>query len=249
MWMDLLLIFGGLLSGIINTLAGNGSVITLSLCTEMIGLTPSIANGTNRVGVFTQSISGTISLYQRKKLELTHTWPAMITVLFGSLFGIWLATAIDETSFKALYPWFLVFIFVVLLLKPERWLHESDELLHRYPWYMYPLLFIIGIYGGLIQLGVGVFFLATMLLVGQHQWKIANNAKIVVVGIFTLIAVIVFGFSGLIHVPTAVFLAIGQTLGAWLAVKYLTQSKQAQKASYYLLLIVTGATIVRHFLL
>ena len=51
MLSDGLLIFGGVIAGIINTLAGNGSVITLSLCTEWVGLSPSIANGTNRLGV------------------------------------------------------------------------------------------------------------------------------------------------------------------------------------------------------
>lgn len=242
------LVFGGVLAGIINTLAGNGSVITLSLCTELIGLSPSIANGTNRLGVLTQSISGAATLYRNKRLNLEHTWPAMITVIIGALFGIALAVMIDESSFKKLYPWFLLFIFIVLLLKPEKWIHEQKDIKAFYPFYIYPVLFIVGAYGGLIQLGVGVFFLATMIMLGRHPWKIANNSKIVVVGIFTVIAVAVFGFSGYIHLPTAVALAIGQSIGAWIAAKHLTQHKQAQKISYYILLAVTGYTIIKNFI-
>lgn len=242
------LILGGVLAGIINTLAGNGSVITLSLCTELIGLNPSVANGTNRLGVLTQSISGAATLYKNKKLILNNTWPAMITVIIGAIFGIGLAIIIDESSFKKLYPWFLLFIFIVLLLKPEKWIHEQKEIKAIYPVYIYPILFIIGVYGGLIQLGVGVFFLATMIMLGQHPWSSANNAKIVVVGIFTVIAVIVFGFTGYIHLSTAIALAIGQTLGAWIGANYLTQHKQAQKISYYILLTVTGYTVIKNFI-
>jgi len=242
------LVIGGVVAGIINTLAGNGSVITLSLCTELIGLSPSVANGTNRLGVLTQSISGAATLYNSKRLILKDTWPAMITVILGAFFGIGLAVIIDENSFKKLYPWFLLFIFIVLLLKPEKWIHEQKEIKAEYPFYIYPVFFIIGVYGGLIQLGVGVFFLAAMILLGQHPWKNANNAKIVVVGIFTVIAVVVFGFTGHIHMSTAIALAIGQTCGAWFAAMYLTHHKQVRKISYYLLLTVTGYTIIKNFI-
>lgn len=48
----LLIAFGGaFLAGIINALAGNGSIITLTVLTELLGLPGNIANGTNRVGV------------------------------------------------------------------------------------------------------------------------------------------------------------------------------------------------------
>ncbi len=242
------LVIGGVVAGIINTLAGNGSVITLSLCTEMIGLSPSVANGTNRLGVLTQSISGAATLYKNKRLILKNTWPAIITVITGAVFGIGLAVVLDESSFKKLYPWFLLFIFIILLLKPEKWIHEQKEIKAEYPLYIYPILFLIGVYGGLIQVGVGVFFLAALILLGQHPWKNANNAKIVVVGMFTVIAVIVFGFTGHIHLSTAIALAIGQTAGAWIAAMYFTHHKQARKISYYILLTVTGYTLLKNFI-
>jgi uncharacterized membrane protein YfcA len=55
-------VLGGFVAGIINTLAGNGSAITLSILTEVIGLPGNLANGTNRVGVLMQGIAGTLSL-------------------------------------------------------------------------------------------------------------------------------------------------------------------------------------------
>lgn len=245
---ELILVLGGILAGIINTLAGNGSVITLSLCTEMVGLSPSIANGTNRLGILTQSISGTWNLYKHNKLHLGGTVHSIILVSCGALLGIWMATRVSDEDFKVLYPWFLVFIFLILILKPERWLKADQNVNLQEKWYIYPLYFIIGIYGGFIQLGVGVFYLAVMIILAKKPWIRANAAKIVVTGVFTVFAVIIFQSKGYFDLHTAVFLAFGQSIGAWLGVKYLSQYAGAHKLSYYILICITGLTIIRQFL-
>ena len=249
MLSDGLLIFGGVIAGIINTLAGNGSVITLSLCTEWVGLSPSIANGTNRLGVLTQSIAGTASLYHHKRMKLEGTYRYMLVVGVGAICGILLASYIDDQSFRKIYPWFLVFIFLILIFKPERWLKTNIASDYQAPWYIWPIYFIIGVYGGLIQVGVGVFFLATSVMLGRMPWGNANAAKIVIVGLFTLVAVFIFRLNGLFDLRTAIFLATGQSVGAWLGVKYLDKIPQAQKLSYYLLLTITGITIIKQFFL
>ena len=45
-----LAIFAGIVAGIINTLAGSGSVVTLPMLV-LLGLPANVANATNRVGV------------------------------------------------------------------------------------------------------------------------------------------------------------------------------------------------------
>ena len=52
----LILLFLGLVSGIINTLAGGGSLITLPVMIFM-GIPPIEANGTNRIQLIFQNIS------------------------------------------------------------------------------------------------------------------------------------------------------------------------------------------------
>jgi uncharacterized membrane protein YfcA len=52
-----IIILGGVLAGIINTLAGNGSAITLTILSEMMGLPGNVANATNRIGIVGQSIT------------------------------------------------------------------------------------------------------------------------------------------------------------------------------------------------
>ena len=117
---------GGLMAGIINTLAGNGSVITLSLCTEVIGLSPAVANGTNRLGILTQSIAGTASLFPRQKL-LSHHFTLPLLSYSPASVGYGWQTVMDDHS-KQLYPWFWLLFFLVLILKPERWLKEQTTI-------------------------------------------------------------------------------------------------------------------------
>jgi uncharacterized membrane protein YfcA len=55
-WEFLTFVIVGTLTGIINTIAGSGSLITLPVFIFMCDLSPSIANASNRIGVFLQSV-------------------------------------------------------------------------------------------------------------------------------------------------------------------------------------------------
>ena len=52
-----ILIVVGFFAGVINTLAGGGSLFTLPVLI-FLGLPPTIANGTNRIAIVIQSLSG-----------------------------------------------------------------------------------------------------------------------------------------------------------------------------------------------
>ena len=55
-WIEIIaLILAGLLVGFINTLAGGGSIISLSVL-MVLGLPANIANGTNRVDITIQTL-------------------------------------------------------------------------------------------------------------------------------------------------------------------------------------------------
>ena len=61
----ILLLVSGVVVGIINTLGGGGSVITMSLFMAM-GMPISIANGTNRIAVLLQNLSATMPFRQSR---------------------------------------------------------------------------------------------------------------------------------------------------------------------------------------
>ena len=54
----LVLLAGGLIAGVVNTLAGGGSLLTVPILV-LIGLPGTIANGTNRIGILVQCLVAT----------------------------------------------------------------------------------------------------------------------------------------------------------------------------------------------
>ncbi|MGB3083827.1 MAG: sulfite exporter TauE/SafE family protein, partial [Saprospiraceae bacterium] len=67
-------IIGGFIAGCINTLAGNGSVITLGFLTEVMGLPGGLANGTNRVGIVVQGLTSLQAFKKAGKIPLASSW-------------------------------------------------------------------------------------------------------------------------------------------------------------------------------
>ena len=122
-WEYLLLIGGGFLAGIINTLAGNGSAITLPLLISM-GLPANEANATNRVGVLLQTLTAILTLKRSKRtlvLVRKSLWYYIPTIL-GSIGGAMLAIDIDPDILKLIIGLLMIFILFTLLLQPKKWL-------------------------------------------------------------------------------------------------------------------------------
>ncbi|MEM6697392.1 MAG: TSUP family transporter, partial [Bacteroidota bacterium] len=90
----LIAIAGGFFAGIVNTLAGNGSAITLTILTEVLGLPPNLANGTNRVGVFTQTAASSYGFYQGGKLNVKQHWLDMLIIILGAIVGVFIAVSV-----------------------------------------------------------------------------------------------------------------------------------------------------------
>jgi uncharacterized membrane protein YfcA len=59
-------------------------------------------------------------------------------------------------------------------------------------------LLILGFYGGFIQMGMGIFFLAAMVLGAGYDIIRANAIKVLVVALFTVMAILNFEWRGLI---------------------------------------------------
>ena len=241
-------IIGSLIAGGINTLAGNGSAITLTILTEVLGLPPNTANGTNRIGIFTQSAITSFVFYKNKKLDVNRNKKYIYPIVIGAIAGGFLAINVSNEEFKAVFKFMLVFMLLAVLVKPKRWLRNTD-LNYKPKWYFYvPALFALGFYGGFIQMGMGVFFLIIMVL-GLRVNIIESNAiKGFVIGAYTLLVIFIFHYKGLIDWKLGGIMAIGQTLGGYLTAKFASRHPKAEQIAYYVLIIVLVVAIGKLFL-
>lgn len=231
-------IVGGFAAGCINTLAGNGSAITLTILTEVLGLPPNIANGTNRVGILLQGWSSSAAFIKNGKVDFKRSkWPIIFGII-GALVGVYVAVSVSNDQFRTVFKYMMLIMLGVLLIKPKRWLitHTTNTPLNL--WLAGPLFLALGFYGGFIQMGMGVLFLLVTVLILKYNIIDANALKTLLIAIYTLAVVAIFHYNGLINWKVGLTIAIGQATGGYLTAEFASRYKGIEVWAYRLLVVV-----------
>jgi len=214
-----LLVAGGLVAGIVNTLAGGGSLLTVPLLV-FLGLPGTLANGTNRVGVLAQNLTAAWR-FRREGVEgLRRALPVLVPVGVGSLVGAAAVSRVSDATFERLFGVVMVALLIPTLSGAGRGRAGAAR---PWPAWLRAILFFgIGVYGGSFQAGVGIFLMLALAHTGQDL-VVANSIKVIVIAALTAVAVPVFLVEGQIAAWPAAALtlgfAIGGSVGARLAVR------------------------------
>lgn len=212
-----ILVTAGIAVGFINTLAGGGSTISLSVL-MLMGLSPAMANGTNRIGIAIQNIVGVGSFKQQGVLDTKKGLLLAIPAVIGSVLGAILAVDINEEVFEKAMAVILLVMLVFILFNPQKLIKEQTELVNKkLSWKQYLLFFLIGIYGGFIHVGIGYFLLASLIMGAGYELVKANAVKLLIVLIYTPFSLVVFIWNDMIDYKMGFSLALGTALGAFIA--------------------------------
>jgi uncharacterized protein len=246
-YIYVLAVLAGVVAGIINTLAGSGSLITLPMLI-FLGLPANLANATNRVGVLMQNIVGVGTFKRGGQLSILGSVWLTAPAALGSVAGALLATRLNAKVMNTVIGVVMVVMLGIVLFDPQRWLREKSEVKPGRPSVWVIVLFtLLGVYGGFIQAGVGVFLLAALVLGVGYNLVEANGIKLVIVLAFTVAALVVFAASGQINWGLGVLLGAGQSLGAWLAARFALKNKRSSVWVRWLLVVVIVASILKLF--
>lgn len=240
-------ISGGFVAGVINTLAGYGSIITLTILMDVIGLPGNVANGTNRVNVLATAIGGSIGFYRNGKVDLNKGKGIIITVFLGALLGVLLAVSIDSDQFKSVFKYLVLVLFLAILVNPRRWIQESTEIKSMPVWKLVLIYLPIGFYAGFIQMGAGILFLMSTVLISKYSIMQANALKLIAVAFFTIMTLTIFHINGFVDWKVGSILAIGQFLGAFLTANFAPKMPNANLYAYRFLIVVVLFVILRTF--
>lgn len=239
-----LLIAGGFACGFINILAGSGSLITLPILI-FIGLPVNVANGTNRVAILFQNIVGVARFRQSKMLDLKHGLALAIPAVFGAIAGAQIAVNLNERAMEITIGGLMIVMLVTLFIKPKRWLEGKGGNIKSMGISQAAIFFLIGLYGGFIQAGVGIFLLAGLVLSAGYNLKFANPVKILIILCFTIFALIIFIINNQVRWDAGLILAVGNMAGAVVATKMAVQ--KGSEFIRVLLVIVLIATAAKMF--
>ena len=217
----LLLVSAGFLAGFINTIAGGGSMLTLPAF-MMLGLPADVANATNRVGVFLQSVAGTRGFHRQGKLVPGAIVPTLIPTLIGSLAGSLLASYLAVSWLKPVLLATMVAMALLMLIQPAvvapppgtppRTLRERPA-----AWLG---LLAAGLYGGFIQAGVGFILIAALAGGLRYDLVRTNALKMAITGALTLVALAVFVVRGQVMWIPGLLMSVGTVVGSLTSVRF-----------------------------
>lgn len=215
-WIEIgLLLISGVAVGIINTLGGGGSVITMALFMAM-GIPVAVANGTNRIAVVMQNLSATIAFMRKKMIDIRNSLLLGVPTILGTIAGSLFAIDVSERTFKVCLSLVLAIILVYLILDRGNTPNQEGHSL-RIRWWHYLLFFLVGFYGGYIYIGLGFLILAVTIWTMRLDIVTANALKGCVIFISTPFALAVFMFKGQVDYDAGLIHGVGNILGAIMA--------------------------------
>ncbi len=237
-----LLVVAGFVAGFVNTLAGSGSLVTLPALI-FLGLPPTVANGTNRLAILLQNVVAVSRYKSFGMLELRHGAWLALPALLGALLGARLAVDLDETLLRRTIGALFLLMVPILAARPQRWLagarpdRAQAAATAREP-KVWLALFLVGMYGGFLQAGVGIFLLVVLVLGAGFDVVRANAVKVLIILLFTAAALAVFVVHGQVAWGPGLVLASGNMLGA-LAATQVARHRGAEFVHWFLLVVVT----------
>ena len=231
----------GLAAGFINVLAGNGSLISLPALI-FIGLPPGVANATNRVSIVFQNLVGGTSFHRQGKLDARGALMLSIPMVLGSTMGALIAVDVNDQVFRQVLAVAMIVMLVLMLIKPERWIAGKPGAVNsRLTLARFIIFFAIGVYGGFLQAGVGIFLLVALVLEAGYDVVRANAVKVVVTLASAVVSLAIFSANQKVNWTAGLVLATGSMVGAWLATRYAADKGAAWVRLFVIVVVAVSA--------
>ena len=209
-----LLVAGGLAAGVVNTLAGGGSLLTVPLLV-LAGVPGNVANGSNRIGILASNASATAAFRRLGVSGLSRTLPVLVPVAVGSLVGALLVARLADETFERAFGVLMVPLLVLSLRPPV--LKSVEGRVWSGPFTV--LVFLaVGLYGGAFQAGIGLLLVVALSRSGMDL-VVANSVKVVVIMVVTVTALPLFIVGGRVDWGPAMVLAAGFAVGGALGAR------------------------------
>lgn len=219
-------------AGIINSIAGGGTLLTFPVLL-WAGLDAKTANATSTVALWPGLLGGVWG-YRR---EIQSSRPLLvrlgITSVCGGAFGAWLLIKTPSPVFAHLVPFLILFATVLFIAQEpvSRMLRSQTAATMQTAtatmsdvasapsgkWWAGAIIFQFAsaIYGGYFGAGNGILMLAALGLLGISDIHKANGLKNYLGMCLNSVAIIGFALSGLVRWPDAALMAVSAIAGGY----------------------------------
>jgi uncharacterized protein len=241
---ELLLFFVGSVAGFVNVSAGGGSALTLPVLI-FAGLDTATANGTNRIALILQNISGISSFKNQKITGFNIALKYALFTIPGAVAGAIFSIKITQEWFERILAVIMIAIIFTLFKKQELPNDSSTENKKPGPFF-YIAMFLVGFYGGFIQVGVGFILMGALFYFLKTSLIRVNYYKLVIVLVYMIPAMLVFLFNNKINWTLGIIMALGNMTGAWIGAH--ANVKKGDKFIKYILSVAILFMAIKLFL-
>ncbi len=208
---------GAFAAGMVNAMAGGGTLITFPLLTAF-GLPAVVANVTNTVALCPGYFGATYAQRDLLKKQIKRLWVLVPAGLLGGLGGAFLLLHTGERLFKGLVPWLILLASLLLAVgEPlKKWLKRKStegEVNKQEKIFAVLPVGLAAAYGGYFGAGLSVIVLAVLGLFYNDSLTRLNALKQAIALSANVAAAAVFLFSGQVLWGVALVMMISALAG------------------------------------
>jgi uncharacterized protein len=217
-WVDFLLAgLAAVAAGLVNALAGGGTLITFPTLTAL-GVSAVVANVTNTVALCPGYIGGMLGQWNDLRDQMKRLWLVAPAGIIGGLIGGYLLLHTSEKLFQSLIPFLVLLASALLAVQdPVRaWLIRrvnQKKSAPNQPWMVSLPIGLAAIYGGYFGAGLSVIVFSVLGLTMDDTLTRLNALKQAISFSVNFAAAIFFLFSGKVIWPVAFVMAVGALIG------------------------------------
>jgi len=205
--------------GVLNAAAGGGTFFTLPALL-FIGVSPVSANTTGTVALLPGYIASTLGFREDfKEHQDTNLVRILLISVLGGATGASLLLVTSDDGFRQLIPWLMLLSTLWFALWPFVQSRMRREGMAG-PMATTIGLFLVTVYGGYFNGGLGIILLALFNALGYSSLNFMNGLKNAVSAVLTVIAVIVYTMGGTVEWGYALSMMAAAIIGGYVGARW-----------------------------
>jgi uncharacterized membrane protein YfcA len=211
-------------AGVLNTVAGGGSFLSLPALiagTSVLGVGAVTAQATNTVALWPGQVSSLVAFRQQLRSYGWKLLPLAIASGVGGWLGGVLLLHTGNQRFRALLPWLLLFAAVMFILSFPlgKWLATLSGG-RRYNTWLVIGMVVVSVYVGYFGAGGGFLVMSLLGICGVHDVHEMNALKVLTATVSIGIPAITFIVAGRVEWQFCLQMSVLAAIGGYLAAHF-----------------------------
>jgi uncharacterized membrane protein YfcA len=212
------------LAGVMNTIAGGGSFLSLPALiasSSAAGVGAVTAQATNTVALWPGQLTSLVAFRRQLRCYGWSLLPLALASGIGGWLGGYLLLKTGNRMFREMLPWLLLFAAVMFVLSFPlgKWLASLSDG-RRYEKWLLVGMILVSIYVGYFGAGGGFLVMALLGICGVHNVHEMNALKVVTAVVSIGIPAITFIMAGRVAWQFCPEMAVVAAIGGYLAAHY-----------------------------